>query len=78
MTLACGFAVMLVLILVYAAVMWLLFRALSKRSCLWFNQAARTKRHYEKSAGDCRRFTFENPAYADRFVEANSPARSQG
>jgi len=76
-TLACGAVVQVVLFLIYGAVMYPVLKVLSKSSCRWFEQSVRTKRHYDRSAGDCRRFVFENPAYASRFVEANSPAKSE-
>lgn len=69
-----GFAVLLVYLAVYWLAMTPLFWFLSKRSCQWFNQAARSVRWYDSAAGGyCRRFILENAAYAARFAAANGP-----
>lgn len=65
---------LLVLLAIYAAIMRPILKLLSKPSCLWFNQAARTTRSYSSQAGGhFRRFIFENPAYAERFIQLNRP-----
>ena len=73
-TLLGGFAVLLVYLFIYWVCMTPIMRLLSKSSCNWFNQAARTTRWYYSDAGGyCRRFIFENPKYATFFRKANGP-----
>lgn len=74
LTLGGGVAVFLGLLFVYWLVMRPLFWRLSKRSCNWYIQAARTVRRSDPAGGECRRFIFENLDYAAKFIKANSPA----
>jgi hypothetical protein len=68
-----GGAVFLAMLFVYWVFMTVLLKFFTKASCGWIRGAVRLSRWYY-SGEHCRRLTFDNPAYAARFVEANSRA----